>query len=94
MPKTTSQSLLRHYPPLRDIPEDEWEEFFPPNRGWTLEDDDYLLTWYGRESVISLAYALGKEPWKVRERACLLRRRSQLTQQSERVNQYATTLDR
>ncbi|MHB1681284.1 MAG: hypothetical protein ACYCYO_00455 [Bacilli bacterium] len=84
MSKTTSQRLLQHYSPLHDIPDDEWEDFFPPGRGWTPEDDEYLLTWYGRESVISLAYALGKEPWKVRERACLLRMRRQLMQSSKR----------
>ena len=69
MAKTQSEVLMRRYPPLRDIPDDEWEDFFPPGRKWTRDDDEYLKSWYGREPIISLTYAIGKPPWSLHDRA-------------------------
>lgn len=58
MPKTQSEAPLRRYPPLRDIPDAEWDAFFPSGP-WTPDDDAYLKEWYGREPIVSLAYAIG-----------------------------------
>ena len=70
MPKTTSQWLLKHYPPLREIPEEEWDEVFDrDHEPWSAEDDEYVQTWSGKERVLNIAYALGRTPWKVQHRA-------------------------
>lgn len=70
MPKTTSEAVFKHYPPLRDIAEDEWDEFFD-RQGipWTEDEDLYLREWYGRLDTIELSYALSRAPYSVQERA-------------------------
>lgn len=73
MPKTKSRWILQHYPPLRDIPEDEWDDVFDRQRKrWSEEEDDYLRQWYGKESTMRVSYALGRCPWSVQDRASSL----------------------
>ena len=70
MPKTKSESVLQLYPPLREISADEWDEVFDrQGKAWTTGDDAYLREWYGRDSTMSVAYALGRCPWSVQDRA-------------------------
>lgn len=70
MPKTTSTWLLKHYPPLQDIEPDEWDEVFHrASQPWEPEEDEYVREWYGREPALTTAYALGRTPWTVQQRA-------------------------
>lgn len=70
LPKTTSESVLQHYPPLREISAEDWDEVFHrQGKAWKSSEDAYLRDWYGRESTMTLAYALGRCPWSVQERA-------------------------
>ncbi len=61
MPKTTSVWLLKHYPPLREIAPDDWDEIFhQAGKPWDEEEDEYIRQWYGREPAMNMAYALGR----------------------------------
>ncbi len=70
-----TQRLAARYHGLADIPPDEWFDFFP-NTGeeWTEEDREYLLAWWGKDDVMSLAYALGRPPWGLQREICRLRK--------------------
>ena len=68
--KTMSPSLLKHYPPLRSIPSEEWPEVFRRQPyPWDAEEDDYVREWYGKDATLDIAYALERYPWGVAERA-------------------------
>ncbi|MCL6598969.1 MAG: hypothetical protein K6T81_09520 [Alicyclobacillus macrosporangiidus] len=73
-----SKRTLRRYPWLAEIQPDEWDEVFDHRSvPWSQEDDDYLLQWYGRDSVHDLSYALGRTPWSIYERIKQLRDQQQ-----------------
>lgn len=70
MPKTKSEAVLRHYPPLREVKEEEWDLLFDrQGKAWDADELDYLREWYGKESTINISYALGRLPYSVQERA-------------------------
>lgn len=70
MPKTKSEAVYRHYPPLRDVSEDEWDEMFShQGKPWEPDEDEYICEWYGRLDTIEISYALSRLPYSVQERA-------------------------
>jgi len=67
--------LLARYRGLADIAPDEWLDFFPQTGDeWSREDQEYLIAWWGKDDVMSLAYALGRPPWGLQREVCRLRR--------------------
>lgn len=67
--------LVARYAGLAEIDPDEWFEYFPKTgKEWSDEDRDYLIEWWGREDVMSLAYALERPPWGLQREVCRLRR--------------------
>ena len=77
-----AERTLENYPFLREIQDDEWEDFFPPRKPWSEEDDSYLLEWYGRENIVHLSYALEEPPWKVGARYRELKKAQEKAQHS------------
>jgi hypothetical protein len=70
MPKTQSEAVFRHYPPLRDIHPCEWDDMFcRQGERWTEDEDAYVQDWYGRIDTMEIAYALSRLPYSVQERA-------------------------
>lgn len=70
MPKPSSdKDYYRRFPVIKDITEDEWDDFFPPitdpRKPWPDEDIEYLQKWFGKIHIMEIAYALGKPPWTV-----------------------------
>lgn len=67
--------LLSRFRGLSDIAPDEWFDYFPKTgEAWTDEDREYLVAWWGRDDVMSLAYALERPPWGLQREVCRLRR--------------------
>jgi len=67
--------LLARYQGLADIAPDEWLDYFPQTGDeWSREDREYLIAWWGKDDVMSLAYALGRPPWGLQREVCRLRR--------------------
>lgn len=70
------QNILKRYRGLEDIPESEWDDFFPnTDKPWSQEDLEYLIEWWGKDDVVSLAYALGRPPWGLQRTVSRLRKR-------------------
>lgn len=70
MPKPASIDMLSRYDGLKNIPADEWDNFFcRTGTPWDADENEYLQEWYGRELLIDLAYALERTPWTVHDHA-------------------------
>lgn len=70
-----SQSILRRYAGLSQIPPGEWLAYFPnTGKPWKQRDLQYLADWWGKDDVLSLAYALGRPPWGLQREVCKMRR--------------------
>jgi len=71
-----SYEILSRYSGLSDISEGEWESYFPNNgKPWRKRDLQYLATWWGKDDVLSLSYALGRPPWNLQRAVCQMRAR-------------------
>lgn len=75
---TKSEHRSNHYSALDGIAPEEWNEIFDRvGEPWDIDEDEYLLDWYGRDEIVSLSYALGRTPWTV------VRRYNQLTKREK-----------
>jgi len=69
-PKTKSETVLQHFPPLRGVADADWDEMFSRQGArWEADENDYVREWYGRLDTIEIAYALQRLPYSVQERA-------------------------
>lgn len=69
-----SAGTVANYPGLAEIPLNEWHSFFPlSGTPWSKEDRAYLVAWWGKDDVLSLAYALGRPPWALQREVSRLR---------------------
>jgi hypothetical protein len=50
-------------------PEERREIFHEDGKPWTEEDVEYLREWYGKDSLLMMAYALGRTPKSVQSKA-------------------------
>ncbi|WDL97827.1 hypothetical protein [Alicyclobacillus sp. ALC3] len=70
-----SASILQRYTGLSEIAPGEWLTYFPnTGKPWKQRDLKYLAEWWGKDDVLSLAYALGRPPWGLQREICKMRR--------------------
>lgn len=72
---TLSGWAVAEYPGLAEIPLAEWRDFFPESgHPWSREDRAYLMAWWGKDDILSLAYALGRPPWALQREVSRIRK--------------------
>ncbi|WDL96386.1 hypothetical protein [Alicyclobacillus sp. ALC3] len=70
-----SANILQRYTGLSEIDPGEWMTYFPnTGKPWKQRDLKYLADWWGKDDVLSLAYALGRPPWGLQREICKMRR--------------------
>lgn len=70
-----TDGLLSRYSGLWDIPPASWYSYFPKTGvSWSVEDRQYLIDWWGKEDVMTLAYALERPPWGLQREVSRLRK--------------------
>lgn len=85
-----SARTLARYEGLADVPVADWASYFP-NAGvpWNAADRAYLIAWWGKDAILSLAYALGRPPWVLQREVSRLRKTGvAIAYQRDEVHRY------